>query len=177
MWVRNGYTKQGQNREMLVCSLHWILLTASLTILPMFLDSCRLVSPHSLGWGTTRSTEGLRFSTGPTPRRMSDLGCAVNYCYSTWRLQVEETEHRATWEGMTRAELKDGWLELQESRAAVPVIRLQVYLADELDVGCEMSAGWWASGDVTEWNTDLTRGASFRRKAGLCFGTWQIGAV
>ena len=72
---------------------------------------------------------------------MSDLGCAVNYCYSTWRLQVEETEHRATWEGMTRAELKDGWLELQESRAAVPVIRLQVYLADELDVGCEMSAG------------------------------------
>lgn len=78
------------------------------------------------------------------------MGCAVNYCYSTWWLQVEEAEQRATWEGITRAELRDGWLELQESRAAAQVIRLQVYLADELDVGCEMSAGRWASGEVTE---------------------------
>ena len=74
--------------------------------LPMFLDACRLVSPHSLGWGVTR-TQSLRFSTGFTTSRMPDLGCAVHDCCSAWRLQVE-TEHRAPWGGHRngRAEIR-----------------------------------------------------------------------
>lgn len=66
---------------------------------------------------------------------MPDLGCAVNYCYSAWWLQVEtEGGHHKGGAEIQAARATD-------SRAAVQVIRLQVYLADELDVGSEMSAG------------------------------------
>ena len=77
-------------------------------------------------------------------------------------------------EASARAELRSGWLDRgQQSGSTSRTLRRQVHPADELDVGPEVSAGWWASGDIPDRNTDCIEGANFRRKAGLCFGTCQ----
>lgn len=137
----------------------------------MFLDSVDLCH-HIPGLRHNQKNRRSEIQRWLHPSRMSDMGCTVNYCYSTWWLQVEETEHRATWEGITRAELRDGWLEATGEQSSswghqTPSVSGWWAGCGMWNV-CRMMGKWWC-----HWmHTDLTRGASFRRKAGLCF--WDM---